>query len=143
MEKRLKRSRSDKKTIGGEMNQLEKTRRRVMKYCALGLVTGAVTSRADKVAAMQTATSPTLAATVTGKLKAEYKKNSEKLLLPATYGGVDQPPQPATFDMLPASWNQQQMKLLFSRVSRNDVKAVLLREPANVQYFTGYWFRST
>src|ERR1700733_1559911 len=100
------------------MNQLQKTRRRVMKYCGLGLVTGAVMNRADKVAAMQTATSPTSAATISGKLKADYKKNSEKLLLPRTYGGVDQPPQPATFDMLPTSWNQGQMRQLFAMVAQ-------------------------
>src|ERR1700688_279167 len=108
------------------MNQLQKTRRRVMKYCALGLVTGAVTNRVDRVAAMQTATSPTSAATICGKLKADYKKHSEKLLLPRAYGGVDQPPQPATFDMLPISWNQRQMRLLFTMVAQHDVKAVLL-----------------
>lgn len=125
------------------MNQLQKTRRRVIKYCALGLVTGAVTNRVDKVAAMQRATSPSSAATMTGKLKVDYKKNSEKLLLPRSYGGLDQPPQPATFDMLPILWNQRQMRLLFTRVAQQDVKAVLLRVPANVQYFTGYWYRST
>src|ERR1700733_5571851 len=102
------------------MNQLEKTRRRVMKYCALGLVTGAMMKRVDKVAAMQTATSPTSAATISAKLKADYKKNSEKLLLPRSYGGVDQPPQPATFDMLPTSWNQRQMRLLFTKVAQQD-----------------------
>ncbi len=64
-------------------NQVEQTRRQVMKYCALGLVTGAVLNRMERVAAMQTATSPTSPNTVTGKLKAEYKKNSEKLLLAA------------------------------------------------------------
>ncbi len=114
----------DKKTnrFGDYMNQLEKTRRRVMKYCALGLVTGALLKRADKVAAMQTSTSPTSAATITGRLKAEYKKNSEKLLLPPACGGVDQPPQPAAFDMLPMSWNQRQMRLLFSNVAQRGVR---------------------
>ena len=125
------------------MNQLEKSRRRVMKYCALGLVTGAVMNRADRVAAMQLNTSPTSAATISGKLKADYKKNSEKLLLPRGYGGLDQPPQPATFDMLPIAWNQRQMRLLFTEAARQNTKAVLLRVPANVQYFTGYSYHST
>ena len=40
--------------------------------------------------------------TLTGKLNADYRKNSEKLLLPRTYGGKDQPPEPADFDMLPS-----------------------------------------
>lgn len=124
-------------------NQLEQTRRQVMKYCAMGLVTGAMLKRVDKVAALQTATSPTSPNTVTGKLKAEYKKNSEKLLLPRTYGGQDQPPKPADYDMLPVSWHQGQMKLLFSKAAEKGVQAVLLRSPPNVQYFTGYWYRST
>ena len=68
-------------------NQLEQTRRQVMKYCALGLLSSAVMNRMERVAALQTQTSPTSPRTVTGKLKAEYRKNSEKLLLARAYGG--------------------------------------------------------
>ena len=74
-------------------------------------------NRTERVAAMQTATSPTSPNTVTGKLEAEYRKNSEKMLLPRAYGGKDQPPKPADYDMLPISWHKQQMKLLFTKAA--------------------------
>jgi Xaa-Pro aminopeptidase len=125
------------------MTQLDQTRRNVMKYSALGLVSAGLFARADKVAAMQTATSPTSPSTITGKLKAGYKKNSEGLLLPRKYGGKDQPPAPATTDMLPISWHKGRMAQLFSLSAERGVQAVLLRQPPNVQYFTGYWYRST
>ena len=38
--------------------KLERTRRQVMKYCALGMVTSVVTSRMDRVAAMQSKRHP-------------------------------------------------------------------------------------
>ncbi|UAK22923.1 M24 family metallopeptidase [Sphingomonas nostoxanthinifaciens] len=124
-------------------DSLDQTRRKVMKYSALGLVGSALMSRTDKVAAMQTATSPTSPNSVTGKLKAGYKKHSEALLLPRHYGGKDQPPAPATYDMLSTDWHRRQMNLLFAMAAERGVQAVLLRQPVNVQYFTGYWYRST
>lgn len=124
-------------------NLLDHNRRKLMKYAAAGLVSTALVGRMEKVAAMQSSISPTSPNTVTGKLKADYKKNSEALLLPRAYGGQDQPPQPATFDMLSTDWHRRQMNLLFSMAAERGVQAVLLRAPVNVQYFTGYWYRST
>ena len=126
------------------MKSLDTSRRNVMKYSALGLLGAGFAARVDRVAAMQSApTSPSSPNTVTGKLKADYKRNSEGLLLPAQYGGKNQPPRPATYDMLPQSWNEQQMRRLFAAVAPQGVQAVLLRVPINVNHFTGYWYRTT
>jgi Xaa-Pro dipeptidase len=122
------------------MNSLDKSRRDIMKLTALGAVSAGLMSRADKVAAMQGTGSS--GNTITAKLKA-MPRNSEALLLPARYGGVDQPPKPATTDMLPRAWHKGRMRTLFAKAAERGVKAALLRSPENVTYFTGYSYSNT
>ncbi|MFC0306843.1 aminopeptidase P family N-terminal domain-containing protein [Rhizorhabdus histidinilytica] len=122
------------------MNSLEKSRRDIMKMTALGAIAGGLVSRTDKVAAMQGAAAP--GRTITAALKA-MPKNSEALLLPARYGGVDQPPKPATTDMLPLSWHKSRMKALFAKAAERGVQSLLLRSPENVTYYTGYSYSNT
>jgi len=116
---------------------LAKTRRDIMKLTALGAITGGLVARSDKVAAMQSSSR-----TITGSLKAA-PRNSEALLLPAQYGGADQPPSPAKYDMLPPSWHKDRMKTLFDKLAERGVSSVLLRTPAHVTYFTGYSYSNT
>jgi hypothetical protein len=73
--------------------------------------------------------------TLTGKLNADYRKNSEKLLLPPTYGGKDQPPEPADYDMLPVSWHQGRMKLLFSKATERGVQAAFMNKDDEAPWY--------
>ena len=121
------------------MTTLEKSRRDIMKLTALGALSAGLVSRSDRVAAMQSGGAPR---TITAQLKA-LPRNSEALLLPARYGGVDRPPAPAKTDMLPRSWHKGRTKALFDKAAELGVSAVLLRGASNVTYFTGYSFSNT
>jgi Xaa-Pro aminopeptidase len=81
--------------------------------------------------------------TITERLKAEKSHGSAASLLARHYGGEDQPPAPATYDMLPREWRERQMRTLFDRVKERGVSAVLLRDATNVTHYTGYTFSST
>jgi len=119
-------------------NKLDTARRNAMKFTALGLIGAGIFARTEKVAAMQA--SPR---SITGRLKPTGQGPSQKLLLPASYGGRNQPPQPATYDRLPMEWNKGRMATLMNAIAPRGVQAVLLRSAQNCSYFTGYWFTNT
>ncbi|MBL8271146.1 MAG: aminopeptidase P family protein [Steroidobacter sp.] len=83
------------------------------------------------------------ARTITAKLQNEKSHGSAALLLPRRYGGEDQPPKPATDDMLPRAWHERQMRRLFDLAAERNIAAVLLRQPPNVTHYTGYTFSPT
>lgn len=117
----------------------ELVRRDVMKFGALGLIAAGFTARADKVAAMQSQAGPN---SLTAQLAAQAGGPSQKLLLPPLTG-VNRPPAPADYDMLPRSWNQRAFAKLHAAVAELGCSAVLLRNANNCSYFTGYWFSNT
>lgn len=120
------------------MTEIDKARRNIMGYSALGLLTAGFAARADKVAAMQSSRR-----SLVDGLQGLGAGPSQKLLLPANYGGRNQPPAPATADKLPSDWNKGRMETLFARAATLGVQSVLIRNASNCSYFTGYWFTNT
>ncbi|MFZ5707757.1 MAG: M24 family metallopeptidase [Pseudomonadota bacterium] len=122
-------------------NQQQIVRRDIMKYGALGLIAAGFTGRVDKVAAMQALPSQAGEKSLTAQLRATGGDSQKLLLAPLT--GVNSPPPPATYDMLPRAWNKAAFKKLHDRVAERGCKSVLLRNANNCSYFTGYWFSNT
>jgi Xaa-Pro dipeptidase len=110
-------------------------RRRLFKLSAAGLLAAGVASRADHVAAMQ----PSLSGALTSQLGQVSARGSSALILPATYGGKDQPVAPTAADQLTREWHQSRFQALFDKVAEQGVEAILLRNVNNTAYFTGIW----
>jgi len=112
---------------------IDAARRNIFKLSAAGLLAAGVGARADAVAAMQ----PSRPETITDQLKNRSNGASHALLLPAAYGGRDQPVAPATADQLSLDWHKAQFKALFDALDARGVQSVLLRGIPNTAYFTG------
>lgn len=123
------------------MHTRDMTRRQAMRLTAIGALGTGLFARMERVAAMQP--SPTAARTITARLKTEKSHDSAAGLLPRRYGGEDQPPPPATYDMLPRAWHERQMRRLFDLAAERSVKALLLRQPSHVTHYTGYTYSPT
>jgi Xaa-Pro aminopeptidase len=123
------------------MNAREMTRRNVMRLTATGVLGAGLIARVDRVAAMQP--TPARSRSIAGKLKTLPEHGSAASQLPRHYGGVDRPPMPTKLDMLPREWRARQTRKLFDTIAKHSVSAVLLRDPNNVTYYTGYSFSST
>jgi Xaa-Pro aminopeptidase len=108
-----------------------------MKGGGLALLGAGFASRFDRVAAAQSAP-PSLASV----LKGQAKGTSEKLLL-KPQPGEEGPPEPASYDRLPLSWNKATVKRFRDRLAELEVPAFLVREPLNIIYLTGYWHTTT
>ena len=117
------------------------TRREAMRLTTIGALGAGLFARTERVAAMQ----PSLPAprTLTTNLKTAKSHGSAASLLPRRYGGEDQPPTPANYDMLPRAWHERQMRRLFDRAAERNIAALLIRQPMNVTHYTGYTFSPT
>lgn len=109
-------------------------RRNIFKLTAAGLLTAGFVARAENVAAAQPSRR-----SITGRLQSVGRGASQRLIPAAQYGGVNQPPPPATFDELPRTWHQARFRALFDALEPQGVDAVLLRNVNNAAYFVGYW----
>lgn len=114
-------------------NPVQDSKRNFMRLAAAGLLSAGVLGRVDKVAAMQ----PASADTLTARLRSQSGGASHSLLLPAAYGGEDQPPPPATADELSLGWHKARFQALFDALEDRGVRSVLLRNVNNTAYFTG------
>ncbi len=112
----------------------EQSRRNIFRLTAAGLLSAGVIGRAETVAAQQTSTR-----SITGRLAATGRGPSQRLIPAPSYGGLDQPPEPADFNALPRAWHQARFQALFDRVAPQGVEAILLRNVNNCAYFVGYW----
>jgi len=109
------------------------SKRNFMRLTTAGILSAGVMGRIDTVAAMQ----PAADETVTSHLRSLAGGASHKLLLPAQYGGKDQPPVPAKADELGLDWHKRRFEALFAALESRGVQSVLLRDTNNTAYFTG------
>lgn len=114
-------------------------RRRVVKGGGLALLGSGFLSRAERVAAMQAPSRPSLKGTLADAARAGQ---SEALLLKPR-PGEEGPPAPATYDRLSLEWNKATVGRLKARLAERDIQAFLVRDPLNIIYLTGYWHTTT
>ena len=115
---------------------MDQGRRKVVHGAGLALLGGGFLARVDRVAVMQKP--PTL----TEALRGQATGASEKLLL-AARPGEEGPPQPATYDRLPADWNKRTVARFKELLGGRGIEAFLVRDPLNITYLTGYWHTTT
>jgi Xaa-Pro dipeptidase len=112
----------------------DEARRSFFKLTAAGLLSVGVLGRAEHVAAQQSH-SQSLLNTLT-----PIGRGASLGLTPAkAYGGVDQPPPPATRATLSRDWHKGRMSALFDALAPQGIDAILLRNVNNAAYFVGYW----
>ncbi len=117
---------------------MQTTRRQMLAGGSLALFGGGFLSRVDKVAAMQSGSSPSLVRS----LKRQATAKSEALLLKPT-PGEEGPPKPADYDRLPLEWNKRTVKRFKEKLAEKGIEAFLVRDPLNIIYLTGYWHTKT
>jgi Xaa-Pro dipeptidase len=118
---------------------MELSRRRWIKGGSLALLGSGFLSRVDRVAAMQTARTSSLART----LGESFKGGKSESLLLRPQPGEEGPPAPATFDRLSLEWNKATVGRLKAKLADQDIQAFLVRDPLNIIYLTGYWHTTT
>src|SRR5882672_4326753 len=124
-------------TDHGGGGHMKTSRRQFAQRSGLGLLGAGFLSRVDKVAAAQPSH-----ASMFGLLQRHATGKSEVLLLTHS-PGEEGPPAPATDDRLTLDWNKRTVARFKAKLAQNGVHALLVRNPLNTTYLTGYWHTTT
>ena len=116
---------------------MDLTRRDCLRGGGMALLGAGFLARVDRVAAAQPGP-PSLTETL-GK----QAGGPSHAMLQTPAREREGPPEPATYDRLPLSWNRATIKRFKTRLAERDVDAFLVRDPKNIIYLTGYWHTRT